>query len=109
GFGHFVARGDQAVDHAAVQGDLTDGVDVLVRGAERVVNNHPAALAHFQVARAGQLVAGLDSGGDDDHVHVDPTAAGEGHPLDPAVAGDLLCVLVEVDPHAQGLDLAHQR
>ena len=66
-----------------------------------VVDDDAAALADHQAAGAGQIVARLDAGRDDDHVDVELGAVGEGHAFDLAVAEDFLGVLVEVDLDAQ--------
>ena len=73
-----------------------------------IVDDDAAALADRQAAGAGQVVARLDAGGDDDHLHVELGAVGERHALDLAVAEDFLGVLVEMDLHAQGVDLADE-
>ena len=106
--GHLVAGRHQAVNHAAVKGDFADGVDVGVGGAQLVVHDDAAALADRQPAGAGQVVARLDAGRDDDHLHVQLAAVDEGHALDLAVAEDLLGVLVEVDLDAERVDLADE-
>ena len=107
--GHLVAGGDETVDHAPVMGDLADGVDVGVAGLEVVVHDDPAALGHREPAPAGQLVAGADAGGDDDHPDLEVAAAVEGHPLDLAVAEDRL--RRGADPHAdpERLDLLDEQ
>ena len=108
-FRHLVARRHQAIDHAAIKGHLADGEDIGVRSAETVIHNDAAALPDRQSAGTGQVVARLDSGRDDDHLDVDLAAIGEGHALDLAVAEYLLGILVEMDLHAQLVDLADQQ
>lgn len=108
-FGHIVARRNQAVDETGMQGDLADGEHARVRGAEFVVDLHAAALADFDTAFAGQIVAGTNARGDDDHVDIEPFAVVEDETLDCAVADDLLGRFVEMDADAQVLDLSDQR
>ena len=109
GVRHLVTGRHQPVDHAPVQRDLADGEDVGVAGAQRVIDDHAAARADLEPAGPGQLVAGLDPRRDDHHVHVEPTAVGELHPLHLAVAEDRLGVLVQVDLDPKALDLAGQQ
>ena len=107
-FGHLVARRHQAVDHAAVQRHLADGVDGRVGGLQQVVDRHAAALADLDAAGARQVVARADAGGDDNHVHVQFVAVLEAHAGHAAVAQHLLGGLVEVHADAEVFDLAHQ-
>lgn len=109
--GHLVAGGDQPIDPAvAGEGALADGVDVRVRGAAAGVDRDAAALADVQSRVAGQLVAGADTGGEDDEAGVDGGAVGEPHPADPAVlAGQhLLGADTGVHGEAHGLDGAQE-
>src|SRR5699024_8387980 len=80
--GHRVAGADEAPDAVLDAGHLTDGVDVRVRGAAAVVDDHPAPLANRQAGVAGEFVARPDAGGEDDDVDVDGGAVVEGHLLD---------------------------
>mmetsp|Transcript_2359 Transcript_2359/g.7957 ORF Transcript_2359/g.7957 Transcript_2359/m.7957 type:complete len:262 (+) Transcript_2359:681-1466(+) len=77
--GLLVARGDEAVDLAAVEGDLADGVDRVVGGAHRVVDEDAAALVDVQVGIFCDFVSWANAGGDDDHTDVEgiPAVVGE--------------------------------
>ena len=52
-FGHVVAGGHQAVNHAAVQGALPNSEDARVAGAQLVAHHDAAAQAHLQAGQAG--------------------------------------------------------
>ena len=105
---HFVAGRDEAVNHAAVKSDLADGKYIRIGSAQMVVHDDAAALTDHQAAGAGQIVARLDAGRDDDHLHVQFAAVDEGHAFDFAVAENFLGVLVEVNLDAERVDLADQ-
>ena len=108
GLGHLVTRRHQAVDHAAVQRHLADGVDGRVGGLQQVVDRHAAALADVDAAGARQVVARADAGGDDNHVHLQLVSVLEAHAGHAAVAQHLLGRLVQMHAHAEVFDLAHQ-
>ncbi len=105
---HLVARRHQAVDHAAVQGHFTDGVDGRVGGLQQVVDRHAAALADLNAAGARQIVARPNAGRHDNHVHVQHVAVLKAHAGHAAVAEHLLGGFVEVHADAEVFNLAHQ-
>src|SRR5207245_203123 len=75
--GHFIARRHQAVDHAAVQGDFADGVDVRVRGAQVIIDDDAAALADHEPRGTGEVIARLDAGRYHNHLDVELGPVGE--------------------------------
>lgn len=109
--GHVVARGHQAVHPTTGRGALADRPDVRRRGAALLVDEHAAALRDVEAGVAGELVAGADSGGEDDDLGDDGVGVLERERADPTVVtgGDLLGHHAGVHLHAELLDVAHQR
>ena len=92
-----------------MQGGLADRVDVGIGGSQLVIDGDAATRPDFQSAVPGQLVTRPDPGGDNDHVHVETSAARELHSGDAAVAQYALGGLVQVHADSKGLDLAHEQ
>ena len=74
-----------------------------------VIDHDPAPLADVEAARTGQFVAGTNTRGDDDHPDVERLAVVEHHPLDFAVANDLLGRGIDVNLNAERLDLFDEK
>ena len=107
--GHVVAGRDQAVHPPAGGGALADRPDPLVAAAALLVDQHPAPLGDLEPGRAGQRIARTDAGREDHHLGLDPCPAGQGEPVDAVGAAHRLGGHTGVHPHAEALDVAHQR
>ncbi len=105
---HLVARGHEAVDRAAMQGDLADRPHVGGGGGEGVVDGDAASLAYLESARAGELVAGTHAGGEHDHVGRQLTPVGklQGPHLAGVVGEELFRRHPAVEIDAEGVDPA---
>ena len=92
-----------------MQRHLSNGEDSLVARLQQVVDGNAAALADLDPALASQVVSRTNSGGDEDHPHVQFRAVGEHHFLDFALAHDFLRRLPQVDLHSQRFDFSHEQ